>query len=461
MKISALVLGMGLLLLPATGASALASSVPAPASPAAAEVSSDPTIINQATSATAPLSVAAVLTASRIGGTEPTVSVNPDNGYIAVASQHIAWPRLCSRSSVTISRDGGRTWSAQYHPMGSRCEDIHAVVAWGPNNRLWFGDALALARHRMVMSVSYSDNFGVSWSHFYSETFTPGWVGCFPMLIVDNEPMSPAYGTVYVAYNWLAGRAGPGLHIMAKPLNGAWSAVEVPVVGLAGYSAHNRIGYRLEPIAGGLTAVWYESDLRRFPSDILIDGASRNIGRVGFATASLSWSAGKLVVGPSSWARTVSATTNLLKDPRWQYQIAADYTPTPGYSALGLSTSTWLAVSDGRGGILVGNQQTGSAWAWRRLGTGFHPVIAIERADTGRQVIFVGWHAGAIVRNYYTLSYDGGLTWTPVAQAGSTWRVPRVINGAGLRENAVFGNGRFVWAFGTSATTSQVLTIRP
>jgi len=403
------------------------------------------------------------LTNAGISGTEPTVSVDPATGAIAVVSQHVPWPKMCSRSSVVISRDKGKTWSAPILPMGSGCQDIHAVVAWGPNSRLWFGDALGVSGG-VKMAVSYSDNFGKSWAKFFTQPYTPAWVGCFPMMIVDNDPASPAYGTLYVDYNWQASRTtGPGLHIMAKPQNGPWTAVEVPAVGLAGYKAHNRIGYRLEPIAGGLIVAWYESDLRTFyPGSVLTDGSGSNIGRVGFATATLTWNAGKLTVGASVWARNVSHTESLLRDPRWQYQLAADYAAVPSGSDLRSQVNTYLAVSDGAGHILLGTQAVGAAWTWRTMAAGFHPVLAVERASaTSPEVIFVGWHAGSPAHNYYTLSYDGGATWRPTAQVSSAWSIPGVINGAGLRENAVFANGVFVWAFGHGGSSSAVVTIAP
>jgi hypothetical protein len=299
------------------------------------------------------------------------------------------------------------------------------------------------------MSITYTDNLGKSWARPYIEPYTRAWVGCFPMIIVDNDKTSPSYGTLYVAYNWLPNRNGPGLHVLAKPLNGPWSAVEVPVVGLKGYPAHNRIGYRLAPLNGGLVVSWYESDLRAFPSDILSDGAARNVGRRGFAVATLGWSGATLSVKSVEWAVSVAGNNRLVLDPRWQSQLAID------------NGQIFLVVENG-GRVDLG-RKTDTGWTWRILSGGFKPTLAAS----GDGIIFVGWHqaSGATVRNYYTLSYDNGATWTAAKQVdGAKWRLPNVINGTGLREDAVYGNGSFYWAFGDTrsrGTSIYVARITP
>jgi hypothetical protein len=386
-------------------------------------------------------------------GTEPTISANPANGDLAVVSQNIPWPTMCSRSSVRFSRDGGATWSEPSYPWGGSCQDIHAVVAWGPNNRLWAGNAVGVGGG-VEMSITYSDDYGAHWASRYVETYTHAWVGCFPMINVDNDPSSPTYGTLYVVYNWLPGSAGPGLHLLAKPLDGAWTAIEVPVVGLKGYAAHNRIGYRVEPVAGGAVVSWYESDLRVFPADdILTDGGGSNIGRTGFATARVHLDDGKLSLEPSRWATDVKSSTTLVFDSRWQSQLAVDYGPD--------GIVSYLAVQSG-GRIEVGRDDPAGGWSWSDLGiagsSNFKPVLALARpgqpGDPFGGVMFVGWHAGSSgnVRNWYSLSFDGGITWSDPARAdNSTWSLPGVINGTGLRENAVYSGGAFWWAFGSTA----------
>ena len=441
---------------PSTLASVTPTVLPAvlPTLPVTSDLPSAPPVVISPTSppiTKSPAPIAPVITEARVAvGTEPTVSVNPVTGEIAVVMQEIPWPKMCSRSVVYVSHNQGKTWASAGRPWGSGCQDIHAVVAWGPNNRLWAGNAVG-ASGGVKMSVSYTDNDGKSWAKPYVQPWTRAWVGCFPMITVDNDPASANYGTVYAAYNWRPNSSGPGLHVMAKTLTGGWTAVEVPVVGLKGYAAHNRIGYRLATVNGGLVVSWYESDLRVFPADILSDGSASNVGRRGFAVANLNWVAGKLTVQQVEWAGSVAGNNKLILDPRWQSQLAID------------EGETFLVVENG-GWVSLGHR-TATGWVWQRLASGFKPTLAAS--DTG--VLMVGFHkaAGAIVRNYYLLSYDHGLTWTAAQFIdGAKYRLPNVINGTGLRENAVFGgdDGAFYWAWGdtrSGATAIIVARIMP
>ncbi len=184
----------------------VSAPTPSPTSAPTEEISPtpDPTVAPTPIPTPTPLPSPGVTAVSAVAGTEPTVSVNRENGDIAVVTQNIPWPKLCSRPSVRISKDGGHTFGAAIYPLGNTCEDIHAVIAWGPNGRLWFGDGEAVGKSQIKMGVTYSDDYGKSWAKLYVQTFTPAWVGCFPMIAVNNEPGDPSYGTLYVAYNWLA-----------------------------------------------------------------------------------------------------------------------------------------------------------------------------------------------------------------------------------------------------------------
>jgi hypothetical protein len=175
-----------------------------------------------------------------------------------------------------------------------------------------------------------------------------------------------------------------------------------------------------------------------------------------------------MVVGPPAWAGGTTSTTNLLRDPRWQYQLALDYSTTPGAGDFDAMTTKWLAISDGRGHILVGDSVSGAPWTWTTLAAGFKPVIAIDTYEAQTDdpysgVIFLGYHAGSPIHNYFTLSYDGGATWTAPATVGRAWNQPDVINGAGLRESAAYDKalGGFVWAWGDGAASTGTAFIRP
>jgi len=73
----------------------------------------------------------------------------------------------------------------------------------------------------------------------YVERRTPAWIGGYPDITVDTNAASPNFGTVYVAYNWLADAvAGPGLAVLASADGGrSWQIAQVSRVGMSGYPA--------------------------------------------------------------------------------------------------------------------------------------------------------------------------------------------------------------------------------
>jgi hypothetical protein len=389
-------------------------------------------------------------------GSEPTVTVGP-RGKIAVVVQDIAWPQNCGRPAVRFSSDGGRTWSPPSQPWGSHCLDIHAIIAWGASGRLWAADAMGVTGG-VRLAVTSSDDLGHTWAAPWIEPFTPAWSGCFPTLAVDMDASSRAYGTLYVAYNWLPSTAGPGLHVLAKPLHGPWVQTEVPAVGLPGYPAHDRIGYRLVATSTGALVSFYEADLRRFMGEFSPEnGAAGNVGRQGFATAAIGFDGTNLTVGRPQWATTVSGSNALYLEPQWQSQVAVDTS--------GGASRRWLVVESG-GRIRLGRTGSTGAWTWITLGAGFKPVLAVSSGPTAG-IVFVGWHVlhDGKVQNEWALSYDHGRTWTkPRLVSGATWVLPDVINGTGLRENATYGDGRFYWAWADTRSgplVTYLAAVRP
>ena len=401
--------------------------------------------------------VAASVQESRVGaGSEPTVSVGP-RGELAVIVQDIAWPVGCSRPAVRFSADGGRTWSAPSQPWGSHCLDLHAVIAWGAGGRLWAGDAMGVTGG-VRMSVTYSDDLGRIWAAPWLEPFTPAWFGCFPTMTVDLDASSPTYGTLYVAYNWLPDASGPGLHVLAKPLHGPWVQAEVPAVGLTGYPAHDRIGYRLAAIRGGVLVSFYEADLRQFAGEFSpANSAPGNVGRQGFATAAISFDGTTLKVGRPRWATTVSGSDAVYLEPQWQSQLAFD--------SSGGTARRWLVVESGDR-VRVGWSSNGTAWTWTTLAVGFKPSLAVSSAADGG-VVFVGWHVlrDGRVQNEWALSYDHGRTWSkPRLVSVATWVLPDVTDGTGLRENATYGGGTFYWTWADTRSgpiVTYLARIRP
>ena len=385
-------------------------------------------------------------------GTEPTISADPFNpGVLAVASQNLGTKgdHPCSWPTVRVSNDGGATWGAPSYPWGRRCEDIHAVLAWGPNGRLWAADAVGVGKG-VSLAVSHSDNFGKNWSKSYIERFTPPWVGCYPAIAVDNWPGSPNFGTVYLAYNWLAGKYGPGVSLMASHDGSTWVHTEVPVAsGLAGYPYSWRLGYRIKAAPDGTAVVtYYQSSLRTWSTtDIFNEGWGSNIGRMGYEAALVHFDGPNLSADAPTWVTGVDHT-----GAQWQSGLAVDD-----------AGRAWLAVeTHGRirfcqiGGACQNISVPGKS--------SYKPSLAISG-----NTIFLGWHARVGSRNwtYYTFSFDGGKTFLPPALVTkTTWHdkdTGGVLNGVGMRETADFQNGFIYFAYGDarSGLAVYVAQIQP
>ena len=434
---------------------AAATSGPSSVTPSAVLASATAAIVTPSVESATPAPTTTPLPAPSVReffvakGTEPAVSADPFHpGVVAVVSEYIFMNTSrsgCSRPAVRISKDGGASWGQPTYPWRSGCQDIHAVLAWGPNSRLWAGDAVG-APGGVAMSVSYSDDLGGNWSRPFVEPFTPGWTGCFPAIGVDNWPGSPNFGTVYIAYNWLPSNYGPGVGVMASRDGATWAFANVTVDTLPGYPFASRIGYRVAAAPDGTAFVsFYQSDLKTWSaSNVLYEGKPDNIGRMGFEIARLQFKGRTLSADLPAWATDVDHT-----DAEWQSGLAVDD-----------SGRAWLAVeSEGR--VVVG----GLDGKWREFAIpgkySFKPSLAIS----GRTV-FLGWHAQAgdgYVWTYYTLSYDGGATFLPPALVTDTSWTPRdadVINGVGLRENAAIDNGVAYYAYGDARSGLSVYMAR-
>ena len=382
-------------------------------------------------------------------GTEPTTAADPFRaGVVAVVSETLlpaGDTSGCRWPVVRVSRDGGATWSGANYPWGVHCGDIHTVIAWGPNGRLWAGNAAGITGS-LSMSVTHSDDYGETWSVPFVEHFTPPWVGCFPTLAVDTWPASPNFGTVYVAYNWLPNQYGPGVALMASRDGDSWVHAEVPLDTLRDYPYAWRFGYRIEPAPDGSAYVsYYQANFRMWSAaDLFKEGSIGNVGQRGFEVAHVRFDGRDLKADAPTWATTVDTM-----DAQFQSGLAVDDSGT-----------AWLAVQTA-GKIRVGRLD--GSGTWRELSVpdqkSFKPSLAIE----GRTV-FVGWHAtdaGGRIRTYYTFSYDGGETFRPPALVTtSVWRDPDVMNSVGLRENADFALGVVYYGYGDARSGIGVYLAR-
>ena len=429
--------------------------------------------------------------------TEPTVAVSPfDPNLVALVYQRTTWTSACGLDTgIRISHDGGRTWqNAAGRPWAGtgRGPNYHGVIAWGPgpvagSSRLWWADTTVphcnYGAHSV--SVSYSDNFGKTWAPLYVERRTAPWIGGYPDITVDCNAASPNFGVVYVAYNWLASvSAGPGLAVLASADRGrSWQMTQVARVGLSGYPAAWRIGYRVRTAPDGSAYVaFYESDMLAWNHNApFASGGLPNVGRVGFAVAHLHYdqSARRLSSDAAVWAVTLAlngytvdgaaalGTVDLLgPDPK--YDIGFDVDQSSGRVLLAVCDYSATSASRARGVVKVGRSDDGSNWQWVTLAalpadgtlrqSAFKPTLAARDG-----VVFVGLHGltdiprGASMRatvgTYYAVSYDDGADFTaPAAVTKARWH-PSLLagdpNGTGLRERADFGSDGIVrYAYG-------------
>jgi hypothetical protein len=299
------------------------------------------------------------------------------------------------------------------------------------------------------MSVTHSDDLGKTWSKPFVERFTKPWVGCYPSITVDNWPGSPNFGTVYVAYNWLPDRYGPGVALMASRDGTTWVHTEVSLDSLPGYPFSWRIGYRIAAAPNGTAFVsFYQSSLKSWnPGNMLWEGPDSNIGRLGFEVALVHFDGQKLSADRPAWATSVDQTA-----AQWQSGLAVDD-----------SGRAWLAV-ESNSGVSVGPLDG----AWTAFSIPGQSSYKVSLAISGR-IMFVGWHATDAanqVWTYYALSYDGGQTFLPPALVSNVSWSPgsaTAVNGVGLRENADFGGGVIYYAYGDarSGTGVYLAQIRP
>jgi hypothetical protein len=319
---------------------------------------------------------------------------------------------------------------------------MHVIVAWGPDSRLWAGNAVGVGNGNVSMSVTHSDDMGKSWTRPYIQKFTKPWLGCFPSMTVDDWPNSPNFGTVYIAYNWLPNNYGPAVAIMASRDGTNWVHAEVPVEGLAGYPYSWRIGYRIKAAPDGTAYVsFFQADLKFWSSGNIMDqGTGSNIGRRGFEIALVHFDGANLSADRPSWVTSVDQTA-----AQWQSGLAVDD-----------SGRAWLAI-ESNGGVSVGRLDG----AWTAFSIPGRSAYKASLAISGR-IIFVGWHATDAanrVWTYYSLSYDGGATFLPPSLVtGAKWSLGWATgpNGVGLRENAEFLNGVVYYAYGDARSGDAV-----
>jgi hypothetical protein len=402
---------------------------------------------------------------------EPIVTANPfDASRLAVV--FAAGPGEKSHPVIRISHDGGKTWrTAAGRPRGG---GSHPMVAWGPGPkqgraRLYY-TAMVGSPDNYHFAVSYSDNEGRTWHLGFIANHTRGWFGGMEDMVVDTNPSSPNYGTLYLAYNWPKDPArGDGLRVIASGDYGhTFGETEVPKLrGPAGYGDAWRIGYKLATAPDGSAYVaGYQLDMRVWQfSHPFRKGGYSNIGRIAFGVARLSFDrrARRLTHGPNVLATTLPRTAwNLgwtpalhgvnvgLAEPCWATGLVVDSGGRIYYAVAG----------DGRIRILTSDDH-GRTWQRRYLPQAPPAAGRTQRSMrpdlvAGDGFVAVLFHTvdasggSRTAGNAVAVSFDRGATWVgPSAVNRRRWAVKPIIavyNGPGMRDRgALLADGRTVY----------------
>ncbi|OGO56604.1 MAG: hypothetical protein A2V85_02145 [Chloroflexi bacterium RBG_16_72_14] len=364
---------------------------------------------------------------------------------------------------IRISHDGGRTWrTATGRPRGG---GSHPMLAWGPGPRAGtarlYYTAMGGEPGNYHFVVSYSDNEGRTWRQGFVADHTRGWFGGYEDLVVDTNPASPNYGTLYLAYNWPKDRSsGTGLRVVASGDYGrTFAETEVPKLAApAGYGDAWRIGYRLATAPDGSAYVaGYQLDMKvwRYSAPFSKGGYS-NIGRIAFGVTRLSFdrTARRLTRGPTvlatklpetawnlGWATALKGMNVGLAEPCWATGMVVDQDGRIHFAV----------AADGRIRILTSDDR-GRTWRLRylpqapaaggRAQRSMRPELVV--GDGFVAVLFHTVDASGTSRtagNAVAVSFDGGATWVgPRPVNGHRWRIGPIIatyNGPGLRDRAV------------------------
>ena len=337
------------------------------------------------------------------------------------------------------------------------------MVAWGPGPRPGTARLYYTAMggpYPYHFEVSYSDNEGRTWHLGFTANHTRGWAIGIEDMVIDTNPASPNYGTLYLAYNWPKDPArGDGMHVVASGDYGhTFADTEIPKLSApSGYPDAWRIGYKLTTAPDGSAYVaGYQLDMKVWRSSSPFwKGSTSNVGRIAFGVARLSFDrrARKLSHGPNvlatrlpetawnlGWTPALKGVNVGLAEPSWATGLVVDAGGRIYYAVAG-DGRIRIVTSDDRGRTWrlsyvpqappAGGKRQRSMRPDLVVGEGFLAVIfhTVDASGTSRS-------AG----NAVAMSFDRGASWVgPRPVNGHRWRIKPIIatyNGPGLRDRA-------------------------
>jgi hypothetical protein len=402
---------------------------------------------------------------------EPIVAAHPYNAS-RLAVVYAAGPGEESHPVIRISHDGGKSWRTAFgHPRGG---GSHPMVAWGPgpkagSARLYY-TAMVGSPNNYHFGVSYSDNEGTTWHLAYIADNTRGWFGGMEDLVVDGDPASPNFGSIYLAYNWPKDASrGDGLRVIASRNFGrTWSETEVPkLTAPSGYPDAWRIGYKLTTAPDGSAYVaGYQLDMRNWSiSCPFCKGGYSNVGRIAFGVARLSLdrATGRLTHGANILATKLPETawnlgyTQALKgvnvglaEPCWATGLVVDAKGRIYYAVAG-DGRIRIVTSDDRGRTWHTRYVPQAPAANGRSQRSMRPELVVGEGFVA--VLFHTVDASGSSRtagNAVAVSFDRGATWVGPRPVNShRWSIARIIaryNGPGLRDEAtLLADGKTIY----------------
>ena len=402
---------------------------------------------------------------------EPIVAAHPFKAS-RLAVVYAAGPGEHSHPVIRISHDGGKTWTtAAGRPRGG---GSHPMVAWGPGPRrgkarLYY-TAMGGPAPNYHFVVSYSDNEGRTWRQGFIANTTRGWSIGIEDLVVDTNPDSPNYGTLYLAYNWPKNPTkGDGLHVVASGDYGrTFAETEIPKLpGPKGYGDAWRIGYKLSTAPDGSAYVaGYQLDMKHWHVTApFAKGGYSNIGRIAFGVARLRFDkkARRLTHGPNvlatrlpetawnlGWTQALKGVNVGLAEPCWATGLVVDS-----------GGRIYYAVNaDGRIRILRSDDH-GRTWKSRLLPR--PPSVGGVAQRSMRPDLVVGDGFVAVLfhtvdadgkrrtaGNAVAVSFDRGASWVGPRPVNRTrWAINPIIgvyNGPGLRDRgALLADGKTIY----------------
>jgi len=131
---------------------------------------------------------------------EPSLAVNPTNPDVVVIANKDYREGNIKRVWIEVSRDGGQTWPTQLHmpglPQDVLTESDPVVVA--RDDGRFYVVCLTTGNHGIF--ITWSDDNGLTWQPSVAVTQRQRDIQDKPWFAIDNNPRSPFYRRIYLAW---------------------------------------------------------------------------------------------------------------------------------------------------------------------------------------------------------------------------------------------------------------------